>query len=689
MQKKYLFIIILLFISIITHFVWFTGSILQSGDYIQYPLSFWLNKSNASMWSAFVDFGNINIFGWGFPHFALYGLMSQLHISQNISEKIITFVPSLLGGVFVMYILGIILGIGTLGSFLASLLFNFNTYFLVARDHIYIYSAEVASLWALLSYTQFISKKQFRYFILTFFALFYSFALDPRGALLGFSVFICYSYILNIRGRKSNKRFFPDFIVFGTLLLFSNMYWILPQYFAKSLIQNQILSRDLFGNQYWTIVHAFTLYHPFWTGGKPTWFTVQLPPLVFWAVAILFVINVNIILKTRKVFPMLFSGIALVGILLTKQVDIPFGGLYTWLFTNVPGFSAFRDASKFYYYIALGYAFTLGYAITEIQKIGFGVKKVGYYLLVFIVLLVSSLLPAAAHGFGKIGKLDVPADIPVEYLAGVRYVNAIPKKEIRLLLIPEYQGFIDASSNSPVVGLNYLKGSDWMNVLLYSKRVKNYGDSVLMNALASDQFENSLYNGAIGYIFVGASRKDISEAEHTYAIDFKEIHRLFDSYKFLEKVYSNPYATVYKVKNAVPRLRVCKTTSIKMNSKCLEIPFDRINESDIRFNGINFEGSYIIYSDSWNKNWKLIPHELSFWERVMPWTIKGIIPEKDASGFQIYPFTNEIGQAAKNRKIVLQFIPDLYRIHGICISVIVTIGLFIVVYKRKKKNNSI
>ena len=58
----------------------------------------------------------------------------------------------------------------------------------------------------------------------------------------------------------------------------------------------------------------------------------------------------------RRRYILFFAGVAVVGILLSKQTSQPFDSLYYWLYDNMPGFNAFREASKFYVLIALGYA---------------------------------------------------------------------------------------------------------------------------------------------------------------------------------------------------------------------------------------------------------------------------------------------------------------------------------------------
>lgn len=51
-----------------------------------------------------------------------------------------------------------------------------------------------------------------------------------------------------------------------------------------------------------------------------------------------------------------FALLALLGVFLSKQVAPPGGVIYKILFEYFPGFSAFREASKFFVLIAMSYS---------------------------------------------------------------------------------------------------------------------------------------------------------------------------------------------------------------------------------------------------------------------------------------------------------------------------------------------
>jgi hypothetical protein len=55
-----------------------------------------------------------------------------------------------------------------------------------------------------------------------------------------------------------------------------------------------------------------------------------------------------------------FALLFVLGIFVSKHVSEPFGNLYYFLYDRLPGFNAFREASKFYILVVLGYAVGIG-----------------------------------------------------------------------------------------------------------------------------------------------------------------------------------------------------------------------------------------------------------------------------------------------------------------------------------------
>jgi hypothetical protein len=147
-----------------------------------------------------------------------------------------------------------------------------------------------------------------------------------------------------------------SFLVFLSIIIvfLLNAYWLLAFGKTGTLTVNSFFSRELFGNEFLNINYAFTLFHPFWTGKRTTEFIIQPIPFTFWLIPL--VAFIGLFLQRKKKNILFFGMVALVGIFLTKQVGQPFPNLYPWLYTHFPGFNAFREASKFFFIVALGYS---------------------------------------------------------------------------------------------------------------------------------------------------------------------------------------------------------------------------------------------------------------------------------------------------------------------------------------------
>ncbi len=60
--------------------------------------------------------------------------------------------------------------------------------------------------------------------------------------------------------------------------------------------------------------------------------------------------------------------VAVIGIFLAKGTNYPFGEFYSFLFNYLPGFSFFRDSSKFFFLVALAYSVLIGFLIKSLSK---------------------------------------------------------------------------------------------------------------------------------------------------------------------------------------------------------------------------------------------------------------------------------------------------------------------------------
>ena len=135
-----------------------------------------------------------------------------------------------------------------------------------------------------------------------------------------------------------------------------NLYWIMALSGLDYLSSNNpLFNRTLFGSYFMSVNKSLTLFHPFWSGGRLEPFVIQTISLYFYLIPALALLPFTKrgIHRSYYVF---FAIVTCMGIFLTKMSNPPFGDVYGWFYLNFPGFNAFRESSKFYFYIALGYS---------------------------------------------------------------------------------------------------------------------------------------------------------------------------------------------------------------------------------------------------------------------------------------------------------------------------------------------
>lgn len=168
--------------------------------------------------------------------------------------------------------------------------------------------------------------------------------------------------------------------------------------------------------------------------------------------------------QTRLLFTVycpFFALLALVGAFFAKGVNEPFGGIYAWMFTHVPGFVMFRDPTKFYLYIAIGYSvlipFTLQRGAVLIKDQGLKIKDKTNSLpsliinhLSFIVFILFWLFTLRAVFTGEVKGNFRPTQLLPEYvqLKDLLVADTIPS---RTLWIPQKENYAYFSDMHPIL----------------------------------------------------------------------------------------------------------------------------------------------------------------------------------------------------------------------------------------------
>jgi hypothetical protein len=450
--KRNKYICLLLVIGVLAYWRWlFTPGIFATGDWnymlhqtAQYYLTF-------PLWNSLTNFGGVDDFSWRLPLNFLYGILGLFKIDKNIAEIFLVFWPTIIAGLSGGFLL-IRRFFDERAAFVGALVLNFNSYYLVGPTHFLLYSAGAFGVLAIYFYLRSLDGNDMRHYVFVSITLFITGAYDLR--VLYLTAFIIFTYFLyrNITERPlfallRTKAYMKHHVVMVLVLIGLFAFWLLGTATSNSLLENNTLGRALFGNSYWNIEAALALFHPFWTGGTVEWFTAHPVPLFFWLVPLLAALG--LFFNRRNKIVLYFALVALLGILLTKQVDMPFPGLYSWLYDKLPGFNAFREATKFYYFIVLGYAVLIAalinYLFSQTDKI---YRNLGWATMALSsVLFTINLIPVTA---GTLDAMSKARSMPADYRILNNFLDK-DKSDYRLLWLPRSSQWSAHTSIHPEV----------------------------------------------------------------------------------------------------------------------------------------------------------------------------------------------------------------------------------------------
>ena len=336
-----------------------------------------------------VGLGGYSVFTlWSWPMDFIAGALSNLGFTFGILERVMFVIPTLLVGIYGIWNLLRDFGLSKTSRSVASFFYLSTTYLLLLIDGGQL-NIGLAYAWFPIAYYLFIKSiggklenkiiAGFGLWTLGFFDIRFIYVL---GALLILRFF--YGFIFLNKKEWGNwilewiKSGFLAGIIFGTL----NAYWILP--LVKYPLSGSRIA-DLTKNSnldFTQLKNSIFLLQPHWYEnifGKIAPFRKE-----FLLVPILAFLAPVLKRKNREVW--FWTLIAIASVFLTKGANPPLPGVYPWLFTHVPGFSLFRDSTKFFFLVAFSYSVLIAFVVEEITK-RFSKLKVVFPLLIILYLL--------------------------------------------------------------------------------------------------------------------------------------------------------------------------------------------------------------------------------------------------------------------------------------------------------------
>jgi hypothetical protein len=476
-----------------------------------------LRRHYFSTWLSDTQFGRVLIDAGQAPTYAVYGWLSYyLHTSYAVNERLIHLWPAVIIGVIGPYFLVKYIYNDRGAAVLGSIVYSTNTYYLaLLTGHLTLAVAYAFAPLVVLFYLKAINTSKISNSILCAFLFAVCGAYEPRVAyvvalLLMLLAAIHFLFVWLPQNQFTLQKFLRILVVYASplvIFMLLNMYWIMGLAFAGGT-DSTVISSSLFGNEFFSLQEALTLFHPYWTGGQIQPFFIHAIPIYFWLIPMAAI--AGLLLSKRTPTLLFFSLLGLIGLVLSKQSDEPFVGLYHWLFTHVPGFNAFREASKFYLLTALSYAVLIP-AIYWYVKSKYRRKSLTTAFFIGISLLfLPNLIPIANN---KIGATFEPRKIPDQY---VQLNKSLDKATYnRILWVPQKSRWSFLSAAHPAVSastlldptLSNLKGS-------YAENNNATTTDEINSMLQQNYMPIILSNAAIRYIVV--PMRDIANNDNFY-----------------------------------------------------------------------------------------------------------------------------------------------------------------------------
>lgn len=630
-NPTYLPILFLILLVCITHWRWiFLNEYFSSGDSSFFT---WFVDTCRdlftfpSIWLSFYGtgggFGSSNLVLSMYPSlYIIYAGLSTLFQNTIVASKLVYFIPIPMLSIVGSFLLIQHLLKNRMAGIVGSIVYSYNVHALLLQTG----SIQWAMAYALAPLIIFLSiksieDKKMNLSVLTGLISFIAGSYDFR--ILYIIAWVMLFYILYQIPFKIKDKTYTQvipilkygFIPFAIIILL-NFFWILPFYSANALAHNQVFDRPLFGSQFFNLFQALTFFYPFWTSGIPSVFHVQSIPFYFWLIPLFALMGLITNVKNKNV--LFFTFVALLGILLSKQADYPFPRLYEWLYYHFPGFNAYREASKFYLLISLGYSVLIGAFVGWLWENWRGKKwrSYGKYLLTLLIVCIF-LWNARPLVSGEIGKLFVPRTLPNDYKTLKDFLNN-DRQFSTTLWVPHFSKWSFFNNTHPYWALYSASGWDieFRKNPVYQTHVYNTAkispDLYWVLGLLDQTFsDNFLDVTGTKYVIVPAQYKNIPDDDMFLGTSINDrpfIINFLNHLTFIKKTdIGTKDIAVYENFNYKPLIYTTKIVEdVYVSIPFEKVSYQRISSTEylIEVNNIS-KPIYLNFNNSYAKDWVL------------------------------------------------------------------------------------
>lgn len=600
---KYYLYLLLFFFTLLIFRSFFSFSVLMAGDlpyvYIERYKDL-IMIPNA--WDALRNYGlggtYIPFLWYYFTSNFLIILLAKLGLEWNIIERLIYFFPFLLISVSSsLYLCKKVLGQDSMYP-VSSFIFLLNTYILmiIGGGQVQIALAYAIAPFILgfsLNIFYSVGKKRIQNSLIWGLLLSLQALFDVRILYLTLMAVFLYYILYSIKNYKRNAiliHFIFVFIIPFVVLLIANLYWVIPSllYGGGSVQELGSAFSSIDAVKYFSFAkleQTVSLLHPYWPEnifGKVDFMKTEflIFPILAWSSALFMSKD-----EKRKLYIVFFLILGLLSSFLAKGANEPFGEIYIWLFSNIPGFSFFRDPIKFYTLTAISYSVLIPYTLQEMSVFlnkRFNKYVTGLFSLLIGIYFMMLLTPAFTNNLAGIfrGK-----EIPKDYVLLKNFIQK-DKSFYRTLWIPGVPGFGFYSNIHPAIS-----GGEFY---------KEYSIEKLPGKISDSRYRAIMENFSVRYIIV--------------PYDSEEELFLKDR-KYYNGYYENILSSLQKIPWLVRKTSFGKNIIFENKNykahfwspdRNMTIESIQNSPSDYRLTFVNAnKGDVMVFAEYYDKNWQL------------------------------------------------------------------------------------
>jgi hypothetical protein len=688
--KSHYIVILFIFIHILIQSVWiFNFSYLTHGDTVIYT-----DITQKELLDNFFIIYNNNYFGavdiGGLSSrliILFHGILANFDIYYNISIKIIYMIPFVVIAPIGLYLfLKKHTNFNNLAIFVSLSIYFFNTYIITLQTgHLLLLLATSLSWFIFYKVFDLIKNPNLNdTIILSIYALVVA-TYDFRIFYINtFIIALIYLFDLILNKKHNNKSILYLGLSYIVIFLLS-FYWIYPLLKIDMISNNALFQRELFGDAFFNIKNSLTLNHPFWTGVKPAEFIVQEISLYKYVIPLFFVLSIMFVKKSYKFI--VFVSIGLIGIFLSKQTASPLGFIYEFLFDNFPGFSAFREASKFYFLIAVSYSIVIPYFIQSIYKKS---KNTAIFLSITLVFLFAyNTRPIITK---EIETMFIPRNTYSDYTKFNSFISE-NNNIFRIISLPRESKWLSYSNEkSSLSSIYIIENNVWKDILNTDENINSSIEEKIIEIYKKDYSNTLLDNSNIKYVVVPI--RDIGNDDNFFRFYGEQsnpnirdwyINEL-DKIDWLEKKdLGFNELVVYENKDYKDRIYLTQEPeTIYKDIPDKKVEFTQITPAEYKVKISNLDGvEYLNFVETFDPNWKIRIGDFD-WHKVLydnNYFINDSKHNKSEIGFNSFELSKDYIKANLDKsmykenpdgsidiELTLYFKPQSYFYLGIIIS---------------------